>query len=228
MTHSFLSACNPRGTTQRHFPRHALHLTTRGAIGALTGSAWSDDPCGEVRIASPLANVIVSTSRPPITWAAREGVGNYRVRLTSRQPEGRTYATLDSWVSGDHCIPPQPLADGVAVVRVSVWPSCANLDTPSEQDGGHRFFVDARAACPLNGLAVTRSGDAVILSWQATPGADHYEVFGYSGLDGALLYKAETRESRYQPTVTPFAVPVAVAVRPRCREVYGEPRFALH
>src|SRR5512143_37264 len=87
-------------------------------------TASASQQCLEPVVTSPARESTQSSVRPGITWEAVPGVSGYRLRLTSRQPEGRTFATIDTLVSGTRFVPPQALTDGFAVVRVSVTSQC--------------------------------------------------------------------------------------------------------
>ncbi len=118
-------------------------------------TASASKQCLEPVVTSPARESTHSSVRPGITWEAVPGGSDYRLRLTSRQPEGRTFATIDTPVSGTRFVAPQALTDGFAVVRVSVTSQCpAGAVSTHPPAAEHRFYIDARPTCPVGGLAV--------------------------------------------------------------------------
>lgn len=155
-----------------------------------------------------------------ISWRAVAGASSYHLELVSREPEGRTLATIDTLVNDTRFLPPQALGNGFALVSVRVTSQCPEGTPPAPSPvRRHRFLIDARAACAVSGLTLD-TGERRI-RWAPTPGADGYETFGYEAIDGKLLFRRETSEPAI---VTPAANagPVVVAVRARCGEVFGE------
>ena len=188
-------------------------------------TASASKQCLEPVVTSPARESTHSSVRPGITWEAVPGVSDYRLRLTSRQPEGRTFATIDTPVSGTRFVAPQALTDGFAVVRVSVTSQCpAGAVSTHPPAAEHRFYIDARPTCPVGGLAI----DAQIghIAWTPTAGATRYEVFAYGAVDGRLLFKLDTRDPRASPAST--AEPAVVAVRAQCGEVLGQPSYTAY
>jgi hypothetical protein len=181
--------------------------------------------CLDPVVTSPARELTLSSVRPGITWEAVPGVSDYRLRLTSRQPEGRTFATIDTAVSGTRFVPPQAFTDGFAVVRVSVTSQCPAGAVPTYPPAAeHRFYIDARPTCQVGGLAV--DAQAGHIAWTPTAGATRYEVFAFDAVDGRLLFKLDTREPHVIPAST--ADPAVVAVRAQCGEVLGQPSYTAY
>lgn len=181
--------------------------------------ALAKQPCADPTIISPAPQSTQSSVRPTISWQALAGASSYRLKLISREPEGRTFVTIDTLVSDTRFVPPQALSDGFALVKVSVTSQCPEGVAPVPASSPeHRFLIDARSACAVSGLVLESVERRV--RWAATTDADRYEVFAYDPTDGRLLFKQETSTPSVL-TPTPVASPVVVAVRARCGDVFG-------
>ncbi|SBT05669.1 exported hypothetical protein [Candidatus Accumulibacter aalborgensis] len=188
--------------------------------------ALAAQPCLNPTIVSPAPQSTKSSLRPTISWRPVAAASSYRIRLVSREPEGRTFATIDTMVKETHFVAPQALSDGFALVEVSVTSQCPTADPSLPAPGSeHRFLIDSRSACPVNGLSVDTSERRI--HWQATTGADGYEVFGYEATDGRLLFKLETREPAAVPP-SPTANSVILAVRAHCGDMFGQIGYAVY
>ena len=200
-------------------------LTACGRLFCLAGivlalPALAEPSCANPAITSPADESTVASVRPTIHWQAVAGVASYRLQLVSREPEGRTLATIDTLVSDTRFVPPQALSDGFALISVSVTSQCPAGASSSPSPGrDHRFLIDARSACTVAGIALDSTERR--LRWAVTPGADRYEVFAYDPGDGRLLFRQETSLPAVVPP-SPATGPVVVAIRPRCGEVFGQ------
>ncbi len=182
--------------------------------------ALAEQRCANPTISAPAHESTESSVRPTISWPAVAGASGYRLKLVSREPEGRTFATIDTLVKDTHFVPPQALSDGFARVKATVTSQCP-VGTPSAPTPGreHHFLIDGRSACTLSSLTLDpREG---LIRWAPTTGADGYEVFGYDPVDGKLLFKLATRAPT-AVTAVRTTIPVVVAVRARCGEVFGQ------
>lgn len=196
-----------------------------GYVATWVPTASAAQQCRDPEVISPAHDGTDSSLRPAIAWEAVPGVANYRLRLTSRLPEGRSFATIDTLVSGTRFVPPQALGEGFAVVRFSVTSQCPAAMVPAQAPAAeHRFYIDARPACAVGGLQVDAQTRRI--AWTPTAGATRYEVYGYDPVDGRLLFKLETREPHASPT--PAADPAVIAVRAQCGEVLGQPSYAAY
>jgi len=204
-------------------PNRRLVLCIVGVGWALP--ALTEGSCSDPVLTAPAHKSTQSSVRPTISWQAVSAASGYRLRLVSREPEGRSFATIDTIVGSTRFVPPQALSDGFALVRVSVASQCGadHLDSLSSSGGDHRFLIDARPACPLAGLHAEASERR--LRWEATAGANAYEVFAYEPADGSLLFKPTTTV----PNATlpahrgsPTSAATVLAVRARCGEVSGQ------
>ena len=202
-----------------------LALTACGRLLGLAAlslalPALAEPSCANPAITSPADESTVASVRPTIHWQAVAGVASYRLQLVSREPEGRTLATIDTLVSDTRFVPPQALSDGFARVSVRVTSQCpAGASSRSSPGRDHRFLIDARSACAVAGIGLDLTEKR--LRWAVTPGADRYEVFAYDPGDGRLLFRQETRLPAVVPP-TSSTGPVVVAIRPRCGEVFGQ------
>ncbi len=203
----------------------ALGLSAPGVLLCPAGiglavPALPQQTCANPMILSPEPESTQSSVRPTISWRAVAGASSYRLKLVSREPEGRTFATIDTLVNDTRFVPPQALSDGFALLTVSLTSQCPE-EAPSVPSPGrkHRFLIDARSVCPVSGLVLDLSESRI--RWATTTGADGYEVFAYDPTDGRLLARQETSA----PAVVlpaPVSGPVVVAVRARCGEVFGQ------
>ena len=206
-------------------------LTTIGILLALDWpvSTHAESHCAAPSIVAPAPYQTLAEVRPTIRWSAVPGASQYRVELTSREPEGGTLISLNVLVAGTAFTPPQPLAARTAVVSITVTAVCAHDNAQPPKPGPvHRFYIDARSACKLPApptLEIT--GSVKRLTWRATPYADRFEVFGYASLDGKLLFTFDTREL---VVVLPAVAdgPTTIAVRPRCGHIVGAPVYLVN
>jgi hypothetical protein len=76
----------------------------------LASPALAGLPCLNPAIGTPAQASRESSTRPMISWRAVAGVSSYRLQLVSREPEGRTLATIDTLVNDTRFVPPQALA----------------------------------------------------------------------------------------------------------------------
>ena len=81
-----------------------LGLTACGRLFGLAAlglalPAFAEPSCANPAITSPADESTVASVRPTIHWQAVAGVASYRLQLVSREPEGRTVATIDTLVS---------------------------------------------------------------------------------------------------------------------------------
>lgn len=181
--------------------------------------------CPAPGITAPAADATLAAARPTIRWEPVPGATGYRVRLTSRVPEGAVIASLDTLTTVPTFEPPQPLTDLGAVVRVAVAARCGAETGP---ETGLRFFIDIRPGCPaVADPAVELGASRPRLYWEPVEGAKRYEVLAYAAGDGRLLGRGETREPSFLLPGT-GAAPAVAAVRPRCRDGYGAFAFAAY
>lgn len=190
---------------------------------ALPTAARAD--CPAPSIVAPDADTTLAAARPALRWLPVPGATGYRVRLLSREPEGRVNAAIDTLTAAPAFEPPQPLTDRNAIVRVSITPRCGSATGP---EASLRFFIDTRAGCPaVAGPVVEQGTVGSTLRWASVEDAQRYEVLAYSVKDGSLLDRAETQQLSLMLPGSGAASAVA-AVRARCREGYGPFAFVTY
>jgi hypothetical protein len=181
--------------------------------------------CPAPNITTPAADTTLVAARPTLRWTPVPGATGYRVRLTSRVPEGGVIISLDTLTTAPSFDPPQPLTDLGAIVRLTVTARCGAQTSP---ETSLRFFIDTRLGCPAVADPIVKPDTAgPRLHWQPVEGAERYEVLAYTAGDGRLLGRGETREPLF---TLPRAGdgPAVAAVRPRCRDGYGPFAFAAY
>lgn len=163
---------------------------------------------------------VLEQRRPTIEWQAAPDATAYRIRVESRIPNGRALAVHDSIASSPSFLPPQPLAEHRAKVRVRVRSLCAGAESAERLA---EFMIDTSNACALRELELATRAPRHELRWKGGPAAA-YQVSAYS-LAGELLWSRETRETVL--TFAPPAVDIVVAARALCAEGAGEARYRL-
>jgi len=101
--------------THRHGPGFALLAAVIASGPAPPADTGAN--CPAPNITTPAADATRAAARPSLRWAPAPGATGYRVRLTSRVPEGGVIASLDTLTTAPSFDPPQPLADLGAIVR---------------------------------------------------------------------------------------------------------------
>lgn len=187
----------------------------------VSGPAFSE--CTPAQIQSPARGSTVQDARPEIRWAAAAGAETYRVQIESRVPEGRVIERVDARVSGTRFVPPRPLTDRRAAVKLLVTANCPESANVSPQAAW--FFVDAASRCAaVRGLALSDAG-APRAAWSRAERATGYEVETYSLSDGRLISRRET--TLPSADLPRASAPLVVAVRPRCGPLAGEAAYGL-
>lgn len=207
--------------------RHGRVLALLAAVIAAAPAhpAETSADCPAPTITTPAADTTLAAARPTIRWTPVPGATGYRMRLTSRVPEGGVLISLDTLTTAPAFDPPQPLTDLSAIVRLTVTAHCGTQTSP---ETALRFFIDTRLGCPAVADPVVKPDIAgPRLHWQPVAGAERYEVLAYAAGDGRLLGRGETREPLF---TLPNAggEPAVAAVRPRCRDGYGAFTFAAY
>jgi hypothetical protein len=179
--------------------------------------------CAPIEITYPARGSTVKDTRPEVRWKEVTGAKSYRIQIESRVPEGRVIERVDALASGARFLPPRPLADERAAVKLLVTADCAGSPSVAPQPAW--FYVDAAASCaPVQGLELSGSG-APTAAWSRGGRATRYEVEAYSYEDGRLLARGET--TLVQADLPRAAVPLLVAVRPRCDSRFGQAAYGL-
>ncbi len=197
------------------------------ACALATAPARAQFVCGYPKLVTPVSTDL-TTSKPPIEWEAIAGAQYYRVTITSRLPEGRILAAIDTQVPGTHFVPPQPLAETRANIRIGVTAYCnAEPNAALAPQEPARFLINASANCALRSeVHVDGTGRRRILTWDAVAGANAYRVVAYSAFDGTLVTQQTTRAAKAELDA-PTANPVVVGIRPECATGVGDQVHAL-
>jgi len=193
------------------------------ALGASCILAQAHAECAPVELLHPLQNSTLHDARPDIKWAALPGVKLYRVQIESRVPEGRVLERVDTRISDTRFVPPRPLADRRAVVKLLITADCPESAPIATRPAW--FFIDLGPSCPaVQGLSFF-GANAPRVEWARTGGATHYEVEAYSAAEGRLIARKETTLASID--LPQVAAALLVAVRPRCESVVGEAAYGL-
>jgi len=191
------------------------------ALAAACVPALAHGECTPAEIAGPVRGSTRHDARPEIRWGALSGAEFYRVQIESRVPEGRVLERIDARVSGDRFVPPRPLAEGRAAVKVLVTADCSGGTSIATRPAW--FFIDMAPGCPaVRGFSLSGES-APRAQWTPGGGATRYEVEAYSASDGRLIVRKETTLGSVD---LPHAkTPLVVAVRPRCGPIVGEAAY---
>jgi hypothetical protein len=196
------------------------HLIWIAAGCAPCASAAAAAECDAQPLITPVQGTTLHEIRPEIAWRAVPGARSYRVQIESRVPEGRVIERVDAEVSGNRFVPPRPLADARAAVKVLVTTDCAGV--PNLNVLPAWFFIDATAACPpVDALAFS----AGRVQWGRSSAATRYDVEMYSETGGRMLAREETPLASAPLPAAPG--PILVAVRPRCGTIVGPAVYGL-
>jgi len=183
--------------------------------------ALAQAECTPVEITGPVRGSTLHEVRPEIRWEARDEVRVYRVQIESRVPESKVIERVDARVSGNRFVPPRPLTDRRAAVKLLVTADCAESESISTQAAW--FFIDAASSCaPVAMLSISSASK---IAWAHAERATRYEVEVFSLSDGRLIERRETMLTAAE--LPPTSAPLLVAVRPRCGLVRGEAAYGL-
>jgi len=129
----------------------------------------------------------------------------------------------DTRVGDTRFVPPRPLTDRRAAVKLLVTTDCPESTSVATRPAW--FFIDMAPNCSsIQKLSFSGAGTSKI-EWARTSGATRYEVEAYSVSDGRLIARKEaTVASAELPRVD---TPLIVAVRPRCESVVGEAAYGF-
>ncbi len=200
-----------------HWPRFVA------AIAAACALAHAHAECAPVEILDPVRNSTVHGARPDIRWGGLPGAKVYRVQIESRVPEGQVIERIDTRVGDTRFVPPRPLTDRRAAVKLLVTADCPE----STSIATHRawFFIDMAPNCSSVQKLSFSGASTSRVEWTRTSGATRYEVEAYSVSDGRLIARKETTVASVElPRVD---TPLVVAVRPRCGSVIGEAAYGF-
>ncbi len=193
------------------------------ALAAACSLAHVHAECAPVEILDPVKNSTIHGARPDIRWSGLSGVKVYRVQIESRVPEGQVVERIDTRVGDTRFVPPRPLTDRRAAVKLLVTADCPESTSIAPHSAW--FFIDMAPQCSaVRGLSLSAES-APKAEWLRATGATRYEVEAYSMADGRLIARKETAlPSSDLPRV---AAALVIAVRPRCESVVGEAAYGF-
>ncbi len=193
------------------------------ALAAACSLVHAHAECAPVEILDPVRNSTIHSARPDIRWGRLSGVKAYRVQIESRVPEGQVLERIDARVGDTRFVPPRPLTDRRAAVKLLVTADCPESTSIAAHPAW--FFIDIAPKCSaVRGLSFSGES-APKAEWLRANGATRYEVEAYSMADGRLITRNETTlPSSDLPRV---AAALVIAVRPRCESVVGEAAYGF-
>ncbi len=193
------------------------------AIAAACALAHAHAECAPVEILDPAKNSTIHGTRPDIRWGGLPGVKVYRVQIESRVPEGQVIERIDTRVGDTRFVPPRPLTDRRAAVKVLVTADCRESSSVATRPAW--FFIDVASTCSsIQKLSFSGASTSKV-EWGRTSGATRYEVEAYSVSEGRLIARKETTVASAE---LPRAdTPLIVAVRPRCESIVGEAAYGF-
>jgi hypothetical protein len=179
--------------------------------------------CASVEILNPPRGSTLHDARPEIRWSEVTGAKAYRVQIEGRVPEGQVVERIDARVGGTRFVPPRPLAERRAAVKLLVTPDCAESASIATRPAW--FFIDMAPKCSaIQGLSLSGEGEPRA-QWVRSSGATRYEIEIYAVSDGRSIAR---RETTINSTELPrAATPLIVSVRPRCESVVGEAAYGF-
>ena len=214
--------------------RISTHRLRRGFSALVFCVALSDSQaqqtCGTPSLLSP-AQTDITNAKPRFEWTPVAKAKHYRLWLESRVPEGRVLFTHDIQTTATYWTPPAALTETRALVKMKLTAICdgdgERADATPVSPPFTRFRIDTSANCVLAAApAVTLAGQGAELSWPAVAGANYYELATYSGVEGKLTRKNESRGTTFKLDAVAPGVWV-IGVRPRCSTGFGAYRFSV-
>ena len=179
--------------------------------------------CAPVEILDPVRNSTIHSARPDIRWGVLSGAKVYRVQIESRVPEGQVIERIDTRVGDTRFVPPRPLTDRRAAVKLLVTADCPESTSIARRPAW--FFIDMAPNCSSVQKLSFSGASTSRVEWTRTSGATRYEVEAYSVSDGRLIARKETTVASAE--LPRAETPLVVAVRPRCESVVGEAAYGF-
>lgn len=173
--------------------------------------------CESPVLVSP-AQSAISEASPRFEWVPVPNADHYLVWLESRLPEGRILLSQEFQTSATYVIPPNPLTNSKATVRLRVKAVCKD-NTYAELSA--RFRIDGDPACRLKAEPVARLDNGQWnVHWEALPSAQRYEIRVHAVEDGRPRFLRDTRENA--TSVGPLQAGAWLfAVQPVCMGLKG-------
>lgn len=192
------------------------------AAGALTlghSIGCAADQCRDTVLVTP-RRLSEQTGRPVLAWMPLPNTSRYRLQIESRIPNGPVLARIDQIVSGTEFIPPRPLADERAVVKVRISAACGLDSQGTVSELPPSFFIDARSQCPAPENLRVRSANVLSLSWKPRQRVSKTEISIFSAIDGRLLAREDAIAGHRE--FPPLGEAATVALRNRCADSVSE------
>src|SRR5204862_7089925 len=101
--------------------------------------------CVPVEILDPVRNSTIHGARPDIRWSGLSGVKVYRVQIESRVPEGQVIERIDTRVGDTRFVPPRPLTERRAAVKLLVTADCPEPTSIATRPAS--FFIAVAPNC---------------------------------------------------------------------------------
>ncbi len=115
------------------------------ALAAACSLVHAHAECAPVEILDPVRNSTIHSARPDIRWGRLSGVKAYRVQIESRVPEGQVLERIDARVGDTRFVPPRPLTDRRAAVKLLVTADCPESTSIAAHPAW--FFIDIAPKC---------------------------------------------------------------------------------
>lgn len=178
----------------------------------------SQAACGPPVLLAPTQTVI-SEASPRFEWAPVPNASHYLVWLESRVPEGRVLLAEEFQTNATYMIPPRPLTNSKATIRLRVTAVCKDN---SRAELSARFRIDENDGCRLQTPPVAQKVGRQEWSvhWQSLQSAQRYEIRVHAAEDGRPSFM---RESASSPARVGPLEPGAwmFAVQPICKGLKG-------
>ena len=185
--------------------------------------AQSAGACDRPTLISPPQQVIGEAS-PRLEWSAVADASHFLVRVESRVPEGRLLWREEFRTAATFVVVPRPLTADKATVKLSITAVCTD-NTQAETTT--RLRIDTGLNCRIDSQPRLEQGEGKpVLTWNALPAAQSYEVRAHSAMDGKPEVRLET--TRTAANLEGLARGLWVlAVQPRCGASKGESRYLM-
>ena len=189
--------------------------------------------CGPIVWESPARNEpSITTTRPTLRWQPIVAAKRYRVRLRSQIPNGEILHDIDTVTNDNQFTPAAALAEQLANIRVQIIPECdpqfAAL-VPPDFRSGEAFLLDPRATCETPRWVLraeaTANADAptvLVLRWQQSASARHYELTLFSGAEARVLSRQTLHGTSYPLSAASSQNSLVASLRARCENGWSD------
>jgi len=133
--------------------------------------------CDVFRLTLPADGAVIAEARPVLRWNARPSPHPVRVQIHSFFPESGTLQTVDIATTGNFFLPPKPLAEDRASVKVRISRGCPDQGAESLFAQSANFHIDTSLSCPRpENIAILTGSENLIITWGSVAAAMGYEV----------------------------------------------------